>query len=740
MLNSLTKNNKREMMEQMLLDRSSLLDIPENYHGIDSEVEFLNLALSGKKLFIQGATLCDWAIEFFRARQITYRELRSPKSELLSVFPALTEAQAEEILKQTLLKLDTIDPPLTQQKILNGLFPNEIWFENPSLSHSATWLLWLYNQNPKEFIISLLKQIASDWQEYAPDEIKVVYSATDKQSALSILEDWLGMRREPIYSFSAAFLLQVPKDIEKKAGDCYIQRIIETDGNDIELMRHHSLPSNLKSIYYKKCYDYFLKNHSRLTPDLLQIISPHLGLDENIKLRGILPPEKPSAFPQEPEKILEWVRNEYMPFRVWQMNADDSEAHKVSLDFAQQFINWYLIQYPKALSGNKMRRLLSFEMLNELIKEDNRYLSLVIVLDGLHLKDGDYLLNRLLEKCQRLTLIKSILAFSALPTITQFCKESLFHGVPPSQVNNVAPLGEILPEGKLPNKKLMDIKPGDACIWSINEPDHTYHSKKNQETLIHSVEAQLDAIEKNIEDIVAQVANEIPLKIIIATDHGRLFSKSLRKISIPAEMECHGRAAWRKESKIEYDDSGYKIEKDVVFLNPDLFCIPYENAICLGEDTFLLVDGKTGKDLFTHGGLFPEEVVVPMFVLCRDYEQPKIEINLSGRGVAGKSSRLKITVNNLSELEISGKQIKLIYQSRPEIKVNINFTVLPLKSNVFEIDYEPWPSSKDLKFLEAKIMFEQENGFKFEIQTAINLEVEEMYTGDQILEGLDDDI
>ena len=39
--------------------------------------------------------------------------------------------------------------------------------------------------------------------------------------------------------------------------------------------------------------------------------------------------------------------------------------------------------------------------------------------------------------------------------------------------------------------------------------------------------------------------------------------------------------------------------------------------------------------------------------------------------------------------------------------------------------------------MQAKIMFEQKNGFKFEIQATITLEVEEMYTGDQILEGLD---
>jgi hypothetical protein len=35
------------------------------------------------------------------------------------------------------------------------------------------------------------------------------------------------------------------------------------------------------------------------------------------------------------------------------------------------------------------------------------------------------------------------------------------------------------------------------------------------------------------------------------------------------------------------------------------------------------------------------------------------------------------------------------------------------------------------------LIVEQKNGFKFEIQETANLEVEEMYSGDQILEGLE---
>ena len=725
------------IMEQMLLDRSGLLDAPENYHLVATEVDFLIEALSKNNLFIQ-KELCNWAEAFCKARGITYRELNSPLKELLSVFPKLSESQAEDLIMKTKIKIIEIPPPLTKQKILNTLFPNNIWFEPPSITHAAKWLLWLNESEDNEYLLPLLEDITTEWQDSSPENIRFIYSSNIKNIAKEIIEEWLGFRKNLEHRFFEPFQVEVPKEFIQKAGDCYLKRIVESDGKDIIEISQLPLTINLKKTIFKKCYEFLVHNPQKITHELVEIISPHVGIDEQLVLRKHLPPARPLPIPQKPDEVLEWVRTEYIPFRFWQMGEKSPETHQVTLDLAKQFIDWFLSQYPSALAGNRMNGLLSYAKLIDLVKEDINYSILIIVLDGLHLIDGDYLLNRILEKCSRLTVIDRTATFSVLPTITQFSKESLFRGVPPSQLDKVEYIGKILPEGKLPINMIIEMKPGQCGIWSIVEPDHTYHKKKAHDpnALVHSVEAQLDSVANNIYDIVGIVPEEIPLKIIITSDHGRLLSKSSRKLPIPDRMVNHGRAAWRDQAEIHYEKEGFIIQNDLVFLNPDLFCIPCETAISLGEDTFLQSNGAGGTDLFSHGGLFPEEVVVPMYVLCRDYERPSVESILSGKGIFGQTSKLMITINNHSDLELKLSHLIIRYKDKPENKLDIDFKVMPVKSNVFEIEFGPWPSSNEIKTMQVRIVLEQKNHFKFELEPSIVIEAEEMYTGDQTLEGL----
>jgi len=65
-------------MQSIIFDPNSDAITPDGYTIIDTEMEFLKFATSGKSLFIRGHRLCDWAQAFFDSRRISYSEISSP--------------------------------------------------------------------------------------------------------------------------------------------------------------------------------------------------------------------------------------------------------------------------------------------------------------------------------------------------------------------------------------------------------------------------------------------------------------------------------------------------------------------------------------------------------------------------------------------------------------------------------------------------------------------------------------
>ena len=57
-------------------------------------------------------------------------------------------------------------------------------------------------------------------------------------------------------------------------------------------------------------------------------------------------------------------------------------------------------------------------------------------------------------------------------------------------------------------------------------------------------------------------------------------------------------------------------------------------AITLNESAFYNNDGSGGSEVYPHGGLFPEEVIVPWVVFMRDKVKPMIDFSFSGDGRA----------------------------------------------------------------------------------------------------------
>lgn len=725
-------------MHEMRLDRKGDAPIPDGYLLITNEIEFLMNAIAEPvPLQVRGDAICDWAEAFFKGRKLPYREVYSPSQELKTVCPRLSSEQASAVYRHLEERFVDLERPLTTSRLLMELFPGNLWSERPSREHGAEWLLWLYERRPDSWVEPLLSDICDNWIRQSDLSYQFLYSARNSDAALAILDDWLGIEDGFRATGLQQFPLMLPRTIVERARRVWKRRLVESKGSYFVELNRLPLPSSLLHVAAQEAMEFFKRYPAHLDEEIFQLLSRYLRMEEQMELRRWLRPKLPSDLPSTAVLVLEWFKNEYLPFRVWQSTHSVAESAEIVSKKAQQFASWYLHQYPLALAGDPARNYLSFERSAALVRPSGKTVTLLIVLDGLHLADARHLQASLESKTTRLTLADDGLAFSPLPTITRFCKEALLSGVPPNHAKELQPIGEVLPERKSPVERLRTANLGQLFVWRVMEPDSTYHKRNSFDTLRQKVEAQLDGVAAEIAGIVDQVPASIPLQIVLTADHGRLLATSVRLRTAPVGMEPKGRTAWGVVER-DFPETGYFVEDDIAFLHKDRYGLPYHTAVILDESAFRTIDGKTGSELFPHGGAFPEEVIVPWFVYVRDANQPQVEVRLSGRGQAGRRAVLHIDVVNLGDIVVTCKRLRLLNDQKQWAAVVLDWDVSPRLSENQDQEIEPWPTAAEQKSMRAVIDLELENGLVFEIEGQLDLQIDEMYErSDDILEGLD---
>jgi hypothetical protein len=304
-------------------------------------------------------------------------------------------------------------------------------------------------------------------------------------------------------------------------------------------------------------------------------------------------------------------------------------------------------------------------------------------------------------------------------------------GCPPSLIKQTAYLGDVIPERSSPTETVGHLSAGSIAIWRVVEPDNTYHKKTLYDNLEHHVQAQLDIVVKSLADFVDELSSNVKLRVTIATDHGRLLAKSTREISPPNGMKASGRAAWG-DGHTTFPSAGYKEEGEIVILDDVLFGLNEDLAIILSESSFLTADGSGGSELYPHGGLFPEEIIVPWIEYVRDATAPEMSITIRGSGQAGQAGTLLVEIANTGM--IPGTVVAI--QVGPLI-IDVGRRVDSLESKTFEVAVSSWPSSKSISSNLKQAIVQVSSGIRFELPVRVVLNSEEMYAQEDILEGLD---
>lgn len=705
------------MTIKILLDYEGDAIAPQDIQVIESEVDFLRAATSGQSLLIRGAQLCAWAESFYALRGQPVQIVESPLSALRSAFPNLSPAQARELAKK--IGKEYLSPQeVSSVFVLNACFPDDytLWQGTPSFQHAARWLLWLLEHTPSEAEAVILERFAFEVETKCyKSPIREIYRAINATEAKKLLFRWLGAEKNASHTWDE-FPIDLPSQWLNAVKEGWMKHIIDTNGNFFTEMLSFPLPLNLRRELASQTTEYYKRNVDQLTRTILQQLQPYLGPSSLSILEQYLPPNQPGPLPKDEDDVIEWFKNQYFPYRQWQARFGDKNARRIAIAHAQTFARWLLERYPQWLLGGEH---LSFQKSTRL--QDPNALTICIVLDGLPFWDAEWLAQELSARAPRLTLLQKTYSFTALPTVTEFAKDALLKGIPPRLREQTQPLGTILPDNVVLKKHLTEARKGEIYFWRVDQPDKTYHFG-NEDKREGQVRAQLQSIMEEIKKVVEAIPENVQLNILLTSDHGRLMNpRSPRQLPIERGIETHGRAAWGNFDR-KFPGSGFILNENEgwVELFGERFGTEYDLRIAWGEESFSL---KNGTEAYPHGGLFPEEVIVPWFIFQRDVTPPKLEISLTGSGEADMNGNISVNISNNSPLELECLSIEFSYG----VKLSGSWKIPPLRNYKFSASLTPWPPKSVEGNITATLLFRQANGVTFKRIISTSLQINVLY-------------
>lgn len=718
------------MNSEILFDCAGDLPTPPGYQVIESEIDFLRYALVDAQLLIRGERLCAWAESFYALRGRPYRFQESPRAALQRVFPELTQEQASGLARKMRMTAISYDQ-ISARFVLEQCYPNDftVWQVGPSREHAARWLLWLYLRQPDAAESIILRHFAQLLKQQAGNQPEAqVYQAVNEQQAKTLLDAWLGLgTNRPIGL--GEFPLEIPTEMLNETKSGWMKRLIETKGAYFERMLEIPLPVALRQEIAQLSVQFYEQHPLQLTSDVIRRLQPYLPTQKLSRLEDRVSLPEPAPLPDEEQAVLNWFQAEYLPYRRWQARHGDGQAQTTVRHHGRSFAHWYLTRYPQWLLHPGW---LSFQQASRLRELSEDVLVFCVILDGLPAWDAEDFARAASAKIDRLQLQQKSYCFAPLPTVTEFAKDALLKGVPPRLAPEYPPLGRILPDNASPVRGLEDMQPGNLVFWRIAQPDTAYHFEADNKRE-RQVRAELEVVLGAVQEVVETLPSHIPLQIIVTSDHGRLLNpKSPRQLPVFSEMQAHGRVAWGKSDQ-QFDESGFAIndESGWIAVHGERFEMSHDMLIAVGEDSFQ--NTKSGSEPYPHGGLFPEEAIVPWFVFERDARQPDVSITVNGKGEAESVGTMTIRMINLGRVSLQCLTVTLSHGAQ----ANGIWSVPPLQETEFTVSLHPWPARANLATLKANLLFRQPSGRTFVIEVTPSFEVQALYErDDSIFEDL----
>jgi hypothetical protein len=614
------------------------------------------------------------------------------------------------------------EPSLSE--LVNTLWPEGWWHDPPRPEFAAGWLLWWLEHEPTEAEQTLLKAFAQyRMKDFAAAE-GTALEAVDRDSALGLLKRWLGLGNGlsgagffPLDLSSAAKEILMrelrPLAQEQRGGLC---RAMQAKGSDPKL-----LPLAAEAAAF-----YLAAHPTDLTAEALEVLDRYLSAPTRKALRARLPAAEPGPVPSGGLPLERWFLREYLPYREWD-GADLGVVCRVGREFAGVFLN----TFSDALVGGPEQDYLSWVRSARLKTAETAIL--MIVLDGLTVPDMRHLWEELKghDGAGRLALECQGIAFAPLPTITEVAKPALLKGVKPGLASAYPELGSVCKRKAEVKQALEKLQAGELAIWSILEPDKSYHYAAEHEDARPDAEGILGNVARKIAEVVMGAPPHLPLQIIVTTDHGRLLGESRRTLTVPSGMTSRGRGAVGGAGLT----GSLAMEGEVAYLHRASYGLEEDAAIVLSGDSFLTQAGQSGTDAYPHGGAFPEEVLIPWWTIARDRTLLPLTIVVSGKAVSGRSGTLRVTIRNPNPVPLDVERLELNLAT--QMVHGLDQRVETMGERLLELPWGPWPTARQIEAGEVNLLYRAPDGTLTRVPARLELTAEDMYAqGENPLEDL----
>lgn len=438
------------------------------------------------------------------------------------------------------------------------------------------------------------------------------------------------------------------------------------------------------------------------------------------KLRGQIRPVRPQApdMKWDSAHMLDWATSAYLPYQAW--CSAQGQFDKELFTLGDRFSEW-LVNGWNDIHANSGRMI--FNILPALAAEmkDAERIHLILVVDNLGWSFAETLGELFQEKGYAMLGAQPYLAM--LPTETETSKKCLLSGAVGYTAIDEKTYKAILETGWIPYisndkafryisdiGKLSQVEKLEARAYVVNylAIDKALHKSADEIGMSHRehVRYLLEKLVENVEAFIEKHALGEQIRIHVVSDHG--------STQIPADLQNNIDPAFCKQPGFEARSHRYlevsgerfaaladNVRLDCFFLPANDFMLP-TNVLCArGANRFL----PTDTDSFVHGGVLPEEVIVPYMA----FEPATVPLQ-----------NLDILLSkNLFRYRLETVELKI---GNPNAAAVEQVQVSALNGNV-DLDCEPIPliNGHHDKSLQAKARFKLTA--LPEEQTALNLRV-----------------
>lgn len=477
----------------------------------------------------------------------------------------------------------------------------------------------------RALFVEALGQLTARTNEQLYWEIPQLAAETVLERLAGSAEPCLGCTFEPVAEPWVTQALQ----------DWLRRRLLEGDLEAIQRSLRQPVSATVSAIIARELVR--LQPEQGVSRELAEAACRFLDSDQQRLLKRLVEQPFPSSLPPAAEGWSVWFERSYLPYRQW-LDATGAEPPDTLRSLWSTFEEAVLAETRRSLSrGNGPTALHR----SAALKRTHEGRTLVVVLDGPRPEDADLFLRRLQEEDDRWTCTTREWVLAPIPTVTEVGRPTIANGRPAKDGNS--------------DEAASSVAAAEACFLrgdrlvflKLSQPDKAYHDPTvAPERLVRLAEAQLQVAAKEVADLLRKDACDV---VYLTADHGRCYGRCEPRLKAPSG-DVQGRAVLKVPRGSQLADGLRRLEGDVY-----LFSDRDDAAVAQGDACF---EGST-QLWYLHGGLLPEEVLVPWRCLEKVPEEIRIEGEAVLRGIAGRHGVLELELKNLSSFDLELSSIAM---------------------------------------------------------------------------------